>query len=81
MNTQKAWTDFQRELLQNIRSTIRRLERGGTVAMGKRDLLQVTPTPKTCAGAPIGGNLEWQYANLFDATLQGLTSKERAFIY
>ena len=59
-------SEFTTELTTRIRAKIRELRRIGTVAMGLENLLQVTRPPShTLQGAPVGGNLEWQYAQLF----------------
>lgn len=58
-------TPFTAELRVNIRKYIRSVKRGGTVGMSVQNLKQCVPTPKSLKGAPMGGNIEWQYAELF----------------
>lgn len=63
-------TQFTAELESNIKTTIRRLRAVGTVGMGIENLRQVTPTPRATDGAPMGGNVQWQYAQMFREVCQ-----------
>ena len=67
---------FDAELRRNIAKKIQHLRAGGTVAMSLDNLRQVTPTPKTFDGAPVGGNIQWQYAQRFEA----IVKSEPAFV-
>lgn len=80
-NNNPEFADFDSELVANIKTTIALLRKeGGCVAMGKRNLLAVTPTPRTCKGAPMGTNLPWAYAQRFNQAIEQLTVREKAFI-
>lgn len=61
---------FDAELRQNIAKTIKRHRKDGVVKMSLENLRAVTPTPRTTNGAPQGGNLQWQYAQRFQAIVQ-----------
>jgi hypothetical protein len=67
---------FDQELRRNIAKTIQKLRKEGTVAMSLDNLRQVTPTPLTTNGAPVGGNVPWQYAQRFEAVVKS----EAAFV-
>jgi len=72
-----APTPFFAELQSSILATIKRLKRGGTVAMSLANLRQVTPTPRATEGAPCGGNLYWQYCNLFQDAVNSLPAARK----
>lgn len=47
--------DFAKAVAQNIRTTITKIKRQGTVGMGVANLRQITPTPSpSLDGAPAG---------------------------
>lgn len=59
-------TPFAAELRKNIRDYIRQAKRDGVVSMGLDCLKQCVKTPSPdLTGAPMGGNMQWQYAQLF----------------
>ena len=58
--------NFREALTRQIRKSIHDAKSDGTVKMSVDNLLQVTRPPgNTLEGAPTGGNLEWQYRQLF----------------
>lgn len=59
-------TPFVTELRENIRAFVRECVREGTTAMGIDNLRQCVRTPKATAGAPAGGNVQWQYREIFN---------------
>jgi hypothetical protein len=62
---------FTSALLENLRTTIRRLKAEGTVAMGIENLRQVCPTPSSnLKGAPKGTNAQYFYARLFEDVVE-----------
>lgn len=66
--------DFKLALQLNIQKTIRRLRAVGTISMGVRNLLQVTPTPSPdLPGAP---KTPEAYAELFASMV-----KHNSFVY
>jgi surface antigen len=60
-------TQFVTELRANIRAYIREVKRCGTVRMSEANLRQCVKTPRATEGAPMGGSVQWQYAQLFRA--------------
>lgn len=79
MNTE-YFADFKAEISANIKTTIKGLRRSGTVAMSRRNLMAVTPSPKHSRG-PIGTNAQWVYAQMFNEAIDGLPTKTKAFTY
>lgn len=59
-------TIFEQEIETNVKATIRKIKRQGTVGMSLANLRQITPTPKATDGAPQGTNAAYVYAQLFD---------------
>lgn len=76
----EAFADFKSEMAKNIKTTIGKLRKDGTVAMSERNLLQVTPTPRNSRG-PIGMNVQWVYAQMFSEVISGLPNNYSKFVY
>ncbi len=74
------FTAFRSDIAANVKTTIGKLKRSGTVAMSERNLLQVTPTPRTSQG-PIGTNAQFVYAQMFSEVIKTLPAKLQQFIY
>lgn len=72
-------TPFQKEIQSNVLKTISKLKKAGTVKMGIRNLMAVTPTPKAIIGAPMGTNSEFVYRQMFDEICNG-NNKIKSFL-
>lgn len=59
---------FAQLLAANIKRTIRALKKSGTVAMGRDNLLQVTPIPRCQVGAPQHREYKEFFNAIVDAT-------------
>lgn len=72
-------TPFEQDLETLILRTITTLRKDGTVRMSIDNLRQVTPTPKTLAGAPTGTNASFVYSQMFKRICEE-NSKIRHFV-
>ncbi len=71
LQSRTSYPEFRQEIATNIKKAVAQLKRGGTVGMGWKNLLMVTPTPKNTAG-PTGTNVEWIYEQMFREVLNTL---------
>jgi hypothetical protein len=69
---------FKKELRENIIRQIRMTRRSGTIRMSERNLLQITPTPKTNGALGFGANAQWTYRQIFHEV--ALTVPSKSFI-
>lgn len=69
---------FRLQLAVNIRATVRRHRADGTTSMSLGCLLQTTPRPTVLAGAPLGTNAQYYYAEMFSEVARAIVPN---FIY
>ncbi len=73
-NTQADWKEA---LKVSVQTTIRELQRDGTVAMGFNNLAAVVRIPN---GGPIGTNARWAYIQTLREVVSELPAVSRNFV-